>query len=202
MYESLCQQGGYSGGISQDHQGRSTSDATKGNIESIPEAFRMLKQMRAQGVEWGEDYWEAGALALKTVLEQGMAARIDRHLEGMAERGEADRRNGSYGRWLMTELVGRQPAFLRALCHRRLHTGVLGRCGGQLPHRRARCQGTGRDRSGSGLPSPGGLGQRHRVHLECHASVVAGPRGRLALHRARQADAERVDRELHRASTK
>ena len=43
-------------------------------------------------------------LALKGVLEQGMAARIDRHLEEMAERGEADRRNGSYGRWLMTEL--------------------------------------------------------------------------------------------------
>lgn len=33
-----------------------------------------------------------------------MAARMDRHLEGMAERGEADQRNGSYGRWLMTEL--------------------------------------------------------------------------------------------------
>ena len=44
------------------------------------------------------------ALALKAVLEQGMAARNDRHLDEMAERGEADRRNGSYGRWLMTEL--------------------------------------------------------------------------------------------------
>ena len=33
-----------------------------------------------------------------------MAGRIDRHLEEMAERGEADRRNGSYRRWLMTEL--------------------------------------------------------------------------------------------------
>ena len=33
-----------------------------------------------------------------------MAARVDRHLAEMAERGEADRRNGSYGRWLMTEL--------------------------------------------------------------------------------------------------
>ena len=33
-----------------------------------------------------------------------MAARVDRHLEEMAERGEADRRNASYGRWLMTEL--------------------------------------------------------------------------------------------------
>ena len=73
-------------------------------IESIPQAHRMLKQMRAQEMEWGEDYRRAGALALKAVLEQGMAAQIDRHLEEMAARGEADRRNGSYGRWLMTEL--------------------------------------------------------------------------------------------------
>ena len=55
-------------------------------------------------MEWGKDYREAEALALKAVLEQGMAARIDCHLEEMAERGEADRRNDSYGRWLMTEL--------------------------------------------------------------------------------------------------
>ena len=73
-------------------------------IESIPQAYRMLKQMRAQELEWGEDYRRAGAEALKGVLERGMAARTDGHLEEMAERGEADRRNGSYGRWLMTEL--------------------------------------------------------------------------------------------------
>lgn len=73
-------------------------------IESIPQAFRMLKQMRAQEIEWGEDYRRAGAEALKGVLERGMAARVDRHLEEMAARGCADRRNGSYGRWLMTEL--------------------------------------------------------------------------------------------------
>ena len=76
----------------------------RATIESIPQAFQMLKQMRAQEIEWGEDYRRAGALALKGVLERGMAARIDGHLEEMARRGEADRRNGSYGRWLMTEL--------------------------------------------------------------------------------------------------
>ncbi len=57
----------------------------------------MLKQMRVQGMDWGEDYRRAGVDALKEVLEQGMAERIDGHLEAMAERGEADRRNGSYG---------------------------------------------------------------------------------------------------------
>ncbi len=44
-------------------------------LESLPRAFRMMKAMGAQGIEWGEDY-----------------------------RGAADRRNGSYRRWLMTEL--------------------------------------------------------------------------------------------------
>ena len=70
----------------------------RATIESIPQAFQMLKQMRAQEIEWGEDYRRAGPEALKGVLEQGMAGRIDRHLEEMAEPGEADRRNGSYGR--------------------------------------------------------------------------------------------------------
>ena len=36
--------------------------------------------------------------------EGRMAAGVDRHLDEMAERGAADRRNGSYRRWLMTEL--------------------------------------------------------------------------------------------------
>ena len=35
----------------------------------------MRQQMRAQKVEWGEDYREAGVLALKAVLEQGMGVR-------------------------------------------------------------------------------------------------------------------------------
>ncbi len=73
-------------------------------IKSLPGAFRMMKVMQAQGIEWGEDYRRAGALALKDVLEGRMAAGVDRHLEEMAARGAADRRNGSYRRWLMTEL--------------------------------------------------------------------------------------------------
>ena len=42
------------------------------------------------------------------------------------------------------------------------------------------------------------LRQWHRVHLERRARLVRGRRRRLALHRARQADAERVLRELQR----
>ncbi len=73
-------------------------------IKSLPRAFRMMKAMQAQGIEWGEDYRRAGAQALKDVLEGGMATGIDRYLADMAIRGAADRRNGTYTRWLMTEL--------------------------------------------------------------------------------------------------
>lgn len=73
-------------------------------IESLPHAFRMMKRMEARGIEWGEDYRQAGAQALKEVLECRMAAEVDRHLAELAARGEAGRRNGSYFRWLMTEL--------------------------------------------------------------------------------------------------
>lgn len=78
--------------------------AQSATIKSLPRAFRIMKSMQAEGIEWGEDYRHAGAAALKQVLEGRMAAGIDRHLAEMAERGVADRRNGSYPRWLMTEL--------------------------------------------------------------------------------------------------
>lgn len=73
-------------------------------IKSLPAAFRMLKAMQTQGVEWGEDYRGAARDALAALLESRMAETVDRHLERMAEHGEADRRNGCYSRWLLTEL--------------------------------------------------------------------------------------------------
>ena len=42
------------------------------------------------------------------------------------------------------------------------------------------------------------LRQRHRVHLERHPRLGEGSSGRMALHRAGQADAERLRRELQR----
>ena len=73
-------------------------------IESLPAAFRMMKAMQAQGVEWGEDYRHAAGDALKEVLQGRMADLVACHLDDMAEREIANRRNGSYSRWLMTEL--------------------------------------------------------------------------------------------------
>ncbi len=73
-------------------------------IESLPEAFAVIKEMQGQDCEWGEDYRAAGRVALAEILEGQMALRVDRHLEEMAARGAADRRNGVYTRWLLTEL--------------------------------------------------------------------------------------------------
>ena len=42
-------------------------------IESSPHATRMMEEMQAQGVEWGEDYRHAAGAALKEVLEGRMA---------------------------------------------------------------------------------------------------------------------------------
>ena len=73
-------------------------------IESLPAAFRMMKAMEAEGVEWDADYRTAAGAALKRVLETRMDDAIADHLDAMARREIADRRNGHYRRWLITEL--------------------------------------------------------------------------------------------------
>jgi transposase-like protein len=73
-------------------------------IKSLPAAFRMMKAMQAEGVEWGEDYRQGARDAVAELLRGRMDQLIDEHLERMAELGQADRRNGCYRRWLLTEL--------------------------------------------------------------------------------------------------
>jgi putative transposase len=73
-------------------------------IKSLPVAFEMMKAMQAEDVEWGEDYRAPARQALAELLESRMGQLIDQHLERMAEFGQADRRNGTYARWLLTEL--------------------------------------------------------------------------------------------------
>jgi len=73
-------------------------------IKSLPAALRMMKAMQAEDVEWGEDYRQATRQALAELLGGRMDALIDAQLERMAELGQADRRNGCYRRWLLTEL--------------------------------------------------------------------------------------------------
>jgi len=73
-------------------------------IASLPRAFELVKGMQAQGLEWGESYRPLGRQAIAAVLAGQMAQSIDEHLDRMAALDEADRRNGSYRRHLLTEL--------------------------------------------------------------------------------------------------
>lgn len=73
-------------------------------IRSLPVAFEVMKGMQAQGLEWGEGYRPLARAAVIDLLEGRMAETIEDHLATLAARGEADRRNGSYDRRLLTEL--------------------------------------------------------------------------------------------------
>lgn len=73
-------------------------------IESLPEAFAMVKAMQADGLEWGEGYRPLGRQALVAILEGRMDASVDHRLGGLGVEDEPDRRNGHYRRHLLTEL--------------------------------------------------------------------------------------------------
>jgi len=73
-------------------------------IKSLPAAFAMLKAMQTEGLGLGEDYRPLARQALGRIIEDRMHEAVDAHLLRMAERAEADRRNGSYRRRILTEL--------------------------------------------------------------------------------------------------
>ncbi len=53
-------------------------------IKSLPAAFRTMKAIQCDGIEWGEDDRHAADAALNDVLEDQMANHTDRHLDEMA----------------------------------------------------------------------------------------------------------------------
>ena len=73
-------------------------------IASLPRAFELVKGMQAQGLEWGEGYRALGRDAIAGILQRQMGHAIDEHLDRMAALDQADRRNGTYRRHLLTEL--------------------------------------------------------------------------------------------------
>jgi putative transposase len=73
-------------------------------IESLPMAFAFVKAMRADGLEWGEGYRTLGRQALAQVIEEQMAAKVDRYLDQLDAGETGDRRNGYYRRHLLTTL--------------------------------------------------------------------------------------------------
>jgi transposase-like protein len=72
-------------------------------IESLPEAFALVKAMHAEGLEWDAGYRPLARRALAEIIELRLAEAVDRWLDGIAEE-VADRRNGSYRRHLLSEL--------------------------------------------------------------------------------------------------
>jgi len=72
-------------------------------IRSLPQAFEVIKGMDLT-VGWDSDYRQSARGALKEIIEGRMGDRIADHLEEMARLEEADRRNGTYIRHLLTEL--------------------------------------------------------------------------------------------------
>jgi len=73
-------------------------------ITSLPMAFEVVKAMQGEGLEWGEGYRPLGRQALQEIIEDQMAAAVDRYLDRLDAEDAADRRNGSYRRHLLTEL--------------------------------------------------------------------------------------------------
>jgi putative transposase len=73
-------------------------------ITSLPMAFEVVKAMQAEGLEWGEGYRPLGRQALEEIIEDQMAAAVDRYLDRLEADDAADRRNGYYRRHLLTEL--------------------------------------------------------------------------------------------------
>lgn len=73
-------------------------------ITSLPMAFEVVKAMQAEGLDWGEGYRPLGRQALQEIIEDQMAAAVDRHLDQLGADDAADRRNGYYRRHLLTEL--------------------------------------------------------------------------------------------------
>jgi putative transposase len=67
-------------------------------------AFEVVKAMQAEGLDRGESYRPLGRQALQEIIEDQMAAAVDRHLDQLEAEDAADRRNGYYRRHLLTEL--------------------------------------------------------------------------------------------------
>ena len=73
-------------------------------IESLPMAFALVKEMQADGLEWGEGYRPLGRKALTEVIQGQMTEAVDHWLDSLDGLAMRDRRNGCYPRQLLSEL--------------------------------------------------------------------------------------------------
>ena len=73
-------------------------------VRNLPQAYRVIKQMRLQGWEAGEECREAAREAIRAHLRRRMLEARSQFLAELQAREQADRANGSYGRHLLTEM--------------------------------------------------------------------------------------------------
>ena len=85
-------------------------------IERLPMAFAAVKEMRADGLEWGEGYRPLGCQALAEIIQGRMAEAVDDWLDSLDSSAMRDRRNGSYSRHLLTELGDIELSVPRSRC--------------------------------------------------------------------------------------
>jgi putative transposase len=71
-------------------------------IVSINQAYQEIKHFGVK--DWEGDYRPAARQALKEILEHHLHNRVDEYLEQIRTQGIPDRRNGYFGRHLLTEL--------------------------------------------------------------------------------------------------
>ena len=73
-------------------------------METLPQAFEVVKEMQADGLDRGEGYRPLGRQALAGIIEGRMAETVDRWLDGLDGSALRDRRNGTCRRCLLSEL--------------------------------------------------------------------------------------------------
>ena len=73
-------------------------------IKNLPEALRVVKEMKLSSDEWTGEYRDAARDTISKVLKQQMEEQVAGHLAWVFHKGIPDRRNGSYMRHVLTEL--------------------------------------------------------------------------------------------------
>ena len=73
-------------------------------VRSVTQAYRVIKQMRLQGWDAGEECRAAAREAVRAHLRRRMLEARSQFLAELQAREQADRANGNYGRQLLTEM--------------------------------------------------------------------------------------------------
>ena len=95
---------GYSLWLSKSHEKEHPEWHSRLRRLRVYDAFEVVKEMQAAGLEWGEGYRPPGRRALAEIIEGRMAEAVDDWLDGLDGSTLHDRRNGFYVRHLLTKL--------------------------------------------------------------------------------------------------